>query len=172
MAPFMMITEALHPYIQWQPAMEMGFAEIDAQHQLLVRLFNQMVKANCELKDKELALEHLQQFISHCRLHFAIEESLMRVVGYEDYQEHQLHHQLLIRQILQLQANIEDEIEDESEDEELHVLSQQQLLFLQRWLTKHMLGEDKEMMPYFQSAKLKLSYNNPGWLDNLWQLDG
>ncbi len=165
--------ETLLPYIQWNESMEMGFAELDTQHQLLVRLFNLLVKANCELKDNELTLEQLQLFISHCRMHFAVEESLMRVVGYEDFKEHQLHHQLLIRQILQLQANIEEQLEEPEEQnpEELMAMNSQQLLFLQRWLVKHMINDDPEMMPYFQKAKLRMKYNNADWLEDLWQLD-
>lgn len=167
------------PYIEWNSSLMMGFAEIDAQHQCLVKLFNQLAYSVHEQQDLKLSLDALALFIQHCRLHFAIEESLMRVIGYADYQEHRLHHQLLIRQILQLQASIEEALHDQDEDDmaienqeqEPASITQQQLLFLQRWLVKHIQSEDRAMLPLFKESKLLLEYKNPRWLDNLWQLD-
>lgn len=86
--------------------------EIDAQHKVLVNLLNELHRAIYEHKGSETASEILGRLIEYTRIHFKVEECLMRILSYPDdeerkKEEHKKHHTQLIGQVHELHEKYE-----------------------------------------------------------------
>ena len=71
--------------IEWTDELSVGIQEIDDQHRLLVSILNKLHTAMYEHQGKEVAEKILNELVDYTKIHFAVEESLMRVLGYPQY---------------------------------------------------------------------------------------
>jgi hemerythrin len=80
--------------IEWQDAYKVGYADIDAQHQHLFDLTNDLMAA----EDLPTLRWLIMQLYKHTREHFELEEGLMRKLNYPGASAHTGYHDsLLIR---------------------------------------------------------------------------
>ncbi len=147
-------SEELFP---WSDKLSVGIEEIDAQHRVLVDLLNELYRAIKERQGSEAALEILGRLVEYTRIHFAVEESLMRVLGYHDYEEHKKHHSMLIEQVNDLHERVRGG---------QHVTFEL-LHFLRTWLTRHIMEEDREYAPFMLSKGVAANYKKRSWLDRI-----
>ena len=119
---------------------EIGIAELDAQHKrlhaLLERLRDAVGKhygyATNAILD-ELAIE--------TRIHFAVEESLMRMLSFPAVETHVAEHLDLSRQLEKFRKRAQDfEVADEL------------AAFIQQWLNDHVDRFDRELVDHFLRA--------------------
>ena len=128
--------------LEWTDALSIGIEEIDEQHRELVRLLNQLHSAIMEKHGALVCIEILDRLVEYTRVHFTVEESLMRLLGYPDYAPHRQEHEKLIDQIVTLQQKLKSG--------EVNVTFEL-LHFLRNWLTHHILETDRAYVPYFTS---------------------
>lgn len=78
--------------LQWTPALAVGLAEIDAQHQELFRRAERLIAALRAGDRGEVLplLAYLDEYVVH---HFEAEERLMKQVGYPGREAHAAAHQ-------------------------------------------------------------------------------
>lgn len=145
--------------ITWTPQLSVGIEEIDSQHKMLVDLLNQLHAAIVEHHAARDAAEILERLVDYTRIHFAVEEALMRVLDYPDYDAHKLEHEKLVEQVYQLRHKVL--VEGKPITGEL-------LLFLKRWLTEHILASDQKYAPHLLSRGVRAKYARPSWLQRLW----
>ena len=145
--------------IDWSDQLSVGIQEIDEQHKVLVDLLNKLHAAIINHQGHAVALSILDQLFQYTHVHFTVEESLMRILGYADYENHKAHHELLIKQVRQLRTKLEIEG---------HSISFELLHFLKKWLTKHIMEEDMEYVPHFLKNGAKRSFNQSSWLNRFW----
>ncbi|WNO11127.1 bacteriohemerythrin [Teredinibacter sp. KSP-S5-2] len=126
--------------VEWSDELSVGIEEIDDQHKVLVDLLNQLHAAIHERRGNDVALPILNRLIEYTRIHFAVEESLMRILNYPDFETHKEHHEQLIDQVLEMHQKV---IKDNKK------LGFELLHFLKNWLTKHIMSEDKLYTPHF-----------------------
>lgn len=146
--------------VEWNEELSVGIQEIDEQHKVLVGLLNKLHDAIHEKHGKEASLEILGQLVEYTKIHFAVEESLMRIFEYPGYEEHKAQHEELI-----------DEIHD-FQDKVAHgksAISFQLLHFLRMWLTQHILDSDMEYSPYLLNAGVKAKSGKKGWFKRIWK---
>jgi hemerythrin len=136
-------------FIVWTDFFSTGINYIDRQHKKLIDIandFHSSVKNNANKSTMFSILNHL---VSYAEEHFADEEKIMQKAGVpaEHFEYHKELHEKLTLSVFDLNAALErgesktiDEIE----------------VFLNDWLIKHILEEDRKMLPY--SARLK-NYN-------------
>jgi hemerythrin len=119
---------------------EIGIAELDNQHKrlhaLLLRLRDAVGKhygfATNAILD-ELAIE--------TRIHFAVEESLMRMLSFPDVESHVTEHQELRNQLEKFRKRAQDfEVADDLAD------------FTLQWLNDHVDRFDREFVDHFLRA--------------------
>lgn len=119
---------------------EIGIAELDAQHKrlhaLLERLRDAVGKhygyATNAILD-ELAIE--------TRIHFAVEESLMRMLSFPEVEAHVAEHQALRDQLEKFRKRAQDfEVADDL------------AAFIQQWLNDHVDRFDREFVDHFLRA--------------------
>lgn len=145
--------------VQWSDELSVGIEEIDNQHRILVDLLNELHRAIVEHRGSEAAHRILAELLEYTRIHFAVEESLMRILGYPDYEEHRHHHELLINEVQELSQKLE--AGKKSVNFEL-------LHFLKMWLTKHIMEEDRQYTSHFLAKGVQQSYEKRSWVGKFW----
>ncbi|MEW5774292.1 MAG: bacteriohemerythrin [Thermodesulfobacteriota bacterium] len=80
------------PIIEWDESMAAGVAEIDAQHQELARIINQVFDAYQAGGDRPALEKAVRRFCDYTQAHFALEEGLMERHGYPDCDRHVAEH--------------------------------------------------------------------------------
>lgn len=128
---------------QWSDGFSVGIQEIDEQHKELVDLLNQLHTAIIEHHGTATSRKILDDLADYTKTHFSVEESLMRVSGYPDFELHKQFHEDLIGQVVALQEKL-DTGEAKITFELLH--------FLKVWLTTHINEADKRFGSYFASV--------------------
>lgn len=66
---------------------------IDAEHQIQIRLLNELRRA---LREEQSGNELREQLTDYCRAHFLSEELLMRLHAYPGYDDHVADHEQMI----------------------------------------------------------------------------
>ncbi len=146
-------------YIEWTDELSVGIQEIDEQHKILVGLLNRLYEAIIKKTD-DLEIERvLNELAQYTVIHFAVEESLMRIFNYPDYEEHKRHHEELTQQVVDLQRKLnQGEVS----------ISMEVLHFLRHWLTEHIMGEDKRYGPYMLERGLEKHWAKRSWVGRVW----
>lgn len=152
-----MITE---PFIEWNAELSVGIEEIDAQHKVLLSLLNDMHEAIQQQRSREVAKEILEKLMDYTRIHFAVEESLMRILGYPGYEEHKQQHVELMLSIGELSRKME---------RGKITIGFELQYFLKNWLTKHIIGTDKDYTGYFLQAGIAPKLRHNFWTLKLWE---
>jgi hemerythrin len=146
-------------FIEWSDVLSVGIDEIDAQHQVLVDLVNEMHEAIHARHGSEAVQDVLGKLADYTKIHFAVEESLMRILGYPGYEEHKAQHEELIHSMVDLQHKVETG---------KTAIGFELMHFLKIWLTKHIMESDQQYSHFFMEAGLKPKFQKRGWATKLW----
>jgi hemerythrin len=147
-------------FIEWSESLSVGIEELDDQHKNLVEMVNRMHEAIHERHGSEAVQSILAELANYTVIHFAVEEALMRLLDYPDYEEHFAIHKELVDQVLYLQAKVASG---------KTAVSFELLHFLKTWLTKHILQEDMAYSEFFINAGASKKRKSKSWLRRLWE---
>ncbi len=133
-------------FFEWKDEYSVNDSNIDYQHKELVHLINQLY----ENKDAQGEMRMfvgvlLDRLIDYTKYHFRDEEEAMRAGNFPGFEAHKRVHERLAAQVL--------EFRDKFGRGEVDV-SGELMTFLKGWLQNHILGEDKEYMPYLKHDSL------------------
>jgi hemerythrin len=123
----------------WSDVLSIEIDEIDEDHRRLIDLFNILNHSVADGDAPEYLAAVLEELINCTVWHFSHEERLMLKYAYEDYAEHREEHQALIKSAKELQDKIL-RADKTFTDEDLQ--------FLERWLTGHILTDDMKLGEY------------------------
>lgn len=84
-----------------------GFADLDGEHQVQVRLLLALQQALIEQQDAAAAAEILEQLTAYTNAHFMAEQLLMRLHSYPQYDQHVKEHDQLVEYMQALQRGQE-----------------------------------------------------------------
>ncbi|MDR2015384.1 MAG: bacteriohemerythrin [Azoarcus sp.] len=135
-----MTVENKHARLQWSEEFSVGIPEIDEQHKTLFNLVNMLHIAILDHKGTAACAEVLDELVDYTRVHFGLEQSLMHIGKYPEYEAHCALHHELVEEVVALQNKIHSG---------KAAISFELLHFLRTWLTKHILGEDKKYGVFF-----------------------
>ncbi|HYH19122.1 MAG TPA: bacteriohemerythrin [Azospirillum sp.] len=126
------------PRIVWRDRMAIGVVEIDDDHRRLVDYVNALEEAvNAVRFDQRAVAACLQGLVEYAGRHFAMEERLMRAIGFPHLTEHQRRHREGHQELLRLQRAFEAlPVQD---------TGAQVYRFAANWLVKHVIMTDKEI---------------------------
>lgn len=149
------VSEPQEVLIEGSAELSVGIDEIDTQHQVLLnQLHTAIVRHHAPPRDI------LHQLLEYTRVHFAVEESLMRTLGYPDYETHKQHHEALIEQVQAMVRKVEAGSTS---------VSFELMHFLKRWLTGHIMEEDRLYTPFMLSkGVLAESHDKRSWVHKFW----
>jgi len=148
-------------FIEWSDKISVGIQEIDEQHQKLVALINRLYEAMTQGEDKvAVAKEVLNELVQYTVIHFAVEECLFRIFEYPDYAEHCDMHEDLRNQVHEINLKVQS-------GERL--ITPELLFFLRKWITNHIMVEDKKYGPFLLKKGMKKSLGSKFGLSKLWK---
>ncbi len=119
--------------LAWDKVLSIGIDEIDEDHRKLIHIFNILNHAVADGESAEYLTATLEELINCTVWHFSHEERLMLKYRYPEFADHRDEHQDLIQSAKDLQRDI---LQGNLP------LAEEQLVFLERWLTEHILTAD------------------------------
>lgn len=125
--------------LAWSNMLSIGIDEFDSDHRKLVSLFNILKHSVTGEHAPVYIATVLDELINFTAWHFSHEERLMLKYSYKEYAKHKAEHRTLIKSAKELQLKILRagcHVEDED------------IEFLERWLTEHILNADMRMGSY------------------------
>lgn len=123
-------------YIEWTPDMSVGVPVLDKDHQQLVGLLNEFIKA---VDDGEgvLAVDSIfGGLMTYTETHFVREEKVMEACGYPDLAAHREQHKKLAERVHECREAYMRTITESLEGEVRE--------FLMSWLQDHILVDDMD----------------------------
>lgn len=142
--------------IEWSDELSVGIQEIDEQHKLLLKMMNDLHEAIKGGWAREARDEILKNLVDYTKTHFTVEESLMRILGYPDYERHKQEHTKLINQLNDFLDEYHRNAAASSYD---------LLFFLRKWLTEHIKKSDKAYEKHFINMGVKRSWLKASWFE-------
>jgi len=115
-------------------ALDIGIAEIDSQHRQLHTLLERL-KQSTDKRYGYAADAILAELAIQTRIHFAVEESLMRLLSFPDTEAHVEEHQRLMEQLEKLRKRAQD-----------FEVAEGLASFIQTWLVNHVNEFDREFV--------------------------
>lgn len=136
--------------MEWKDEYSVGIQEIDDQHKHLLVVFSQIERAIRVQRGWMEVFYEVADLKTFAKMHFEIEEVLMRLYGYPDSAEHAEQHRYFFIRL----AEIEGRSLDGSVGSEL-------LTFLCDWLKGHIQGADKGYAEHILSGAAIVRSNPP-----------
>jgi len=139
-----------HDPIVWSDEFVTGIPEIDDQHRVLVKTFNDAGIRLSGNRDASLMDQITRDLLSYAIYHFETEESLMEEHGYfELHSDDASHHK---QQHRSFSANVVDIREGLKKG---RPISREGLLsFLNSWLVGHIMSTDKKLAAHIVSRRI------------------
>lgn len=123
--------------MQWKDEYAIGIPELDDQHKTLIEFltdFELAFEGNAHWNTVQPLIVRTRAFV---KFHFAVEESLMQIVGYPASAAHRAEHQHVLQQLEALEQRV---LRREMKDEVLPQIS--------AWLFRHIIDSDKPFARY------------------------
>ena len=129
--------------INWDESLSVGVEQIDADHRRLVDLFNLLSEAVAQQEAPLYIDALLEELVSFTEAHFRYEERLMLKHGYDGLDDHKDEHLDLVDSVRDLQRQFH---------EARHQLTEDNVSYLEGWLTGHIVGQDMRMGYFLSQA--------------------
>lgn len=146
-------------FVEWTDTLSVGIEEIDEQHKMLVDLVNKMHEAIHQRHGSDVVKSILGDLAEYTHIHFAVEESLMRILNYPSYEEHKEIHEELLQSVNDLQEKVATG---------KTAIGFELMHFLKNWLTKHIMEEDMQYSGFFLQAGAQAKLSKKSWIQRLW----
>jgi hemerythrin len=131
--------------IAWNESMSVHVKEIDAQHQLFVRILNEMYSGVTDPKLKCVLGHVLDEIVNYAGYHFATEEKYFDLFNYEFADEHKQEHRKMEKRL--------QNIYEQHKTEDVGVVGEL-LYFMEDWLNNHIEIHDKKYTNCFNQHGL------------------
>jgi len=128
----------------WNPKLETGHDDIDAQHRELLERFKSFSDACRGGKGKQEIVELYNFLENYVVEHFTAEENLMNASSYPNLMSHRLEHQEFVTRV----SNLKYEIQNDRITLPLIIETSENLL---RWVIGHIHKTDVKMAEYLKS---------------------
>ena len=140
--------------VQWSDYYSVEIQEIDEQHKFIIMYINELYEALSRKDSHDLVADVIHKLVEYTKIHFAVEETLMRIFHYEGYEQHKAIHDKLVQQALSYQGRF---LAGDAR------VGMELLMFLKEWLFSHINKVDKQYIDTFHAAGVKKK-----WLKKFW----
>ena len=143
--------------LHWAPQYNVQIPEIDAEHQALFGVLNDLWAATERGSDKQATADAIHRVSETMRNHLRHEESLLEEWGYPRFGEHVLEHQKLLMQLDALVAS--------ADSNDKHELEIGELNFISNWLCSHIENSDKDYARFVarKEGGGEIAKSSPSW---------
>jgi len=122
--------------IEWKDEFLVGVADVDHEHQELIKLINELHAAMSAEDASLTVMDFLGEIYAHVSAHFALEEKIMRERRYDQYQEHKNDHERLLDELRDIMDDYEENAYFSDKEFASHV---------ERWFTEHFKTRDARL---------------------------
>jgi hemerythrin-like metal-binding protein len=129
-------------FIDWTSKFSVGSPVLDQQHKALIELINQLHAAMLRGGSNEDLQRIFQELIRYTQYHFKAEEGIMRQAGYPRLEPHYLQHVEFVEKARELHSQLLAG---------KFTVSMDLLRFLKSWLSDHILGADRQYVPFLKA---------------------
>jgi hemerythrin len=126
--------------ISWKEFYSVGNPSLDAQHQQIIGVINELYDAMEKKSTQQVIKPILDSLVKYTFEHFKREEEAMVSVEYPDFTEHKALHDKIRQKTLDLKDNAD------------FVTGQNLLAFLKEWWVGHIQTEDKKYAPFLEAS--------------------
>ena len=124
--------------LEWSPRLMVGESSIDAQHQRLVALFNDLHDCLHNAAPQQRIAQVLSALLEYTQFHFAHEAKLMQQYGYPQERQHLAMHEDLVKRALEYKRRFEAG----------EAIGTDLVNFVRDWLTQHILKSDRALADF------------------------
>jgi len=121
--------------IIWDQSYSVGVAQLDEHHKQLIAMINELYFAMKNDRGQKVVQDIVMEMVDYARMHFSVEEELMRKAGYLGLLQHLKEHQ-----VFSVKA---EELAQRCREGDF-VLSTEVVSFLSDWLKAHILENDRK----------------------------
>jgi hemerythrin len=136
------------PQIAWKGDLSVGLPEIDADHQNLIRIYNDFDRAAEEGRGEEQLAATLEQLVHYVSYHFRHEESFFIRTNYPDYEIHKKDHERWMNHISEIYGGLRTR--------PMHETQAAVQEFLRVFISGHVMVLDRKFGLYFNSSHIML----------------
>lgn len=129
--------------MEWDEMMSVGVEELDSQHRRLIQLINETYEG-IQQHDERKVTELITQMREYSKLHFSTEEKFMERYGYPDLEEHKFYH-----------VKFNTDVQAFQRKQYGKTNLSQLFIYLSRWLTSHIMEEDRKFMRYMSKKEIE-----------------
>jgi len=144
--------------LTWSDDFSIGVEEFDEQHKVLINLINALDDAMKQQAEAEILINIMQKLETSTKLHFGLEESLMRVLQYPGYEKHKQEHRQLIHQLTDIKSQFD--IKEQPPNYRL-------IYFLKNWFLDHTLEADQRFGTDVLQKGGKSTFANRAWAQDV-----
>ena len=119
--------------LKWDASFEIGVAKVDAEHQRLIEVYNELYDAAQAGVTGPDLYNLCFKLCTYTEQHFKHEEQIMRELAYPGYDQHHTHHAYLLTEIATITLRY---------GEDLTGISARVMDYIWEWLLNHILAED------------------------------
>ncbi len=141
------------PGCPWSDVYLLNVHRIDDQHKGLFYTLNILHEALMKEDDLPLVDKLMSDLIRQTHVHFRTEEEFMRTTEYPGYDEHRNIHEMLLRQVEDLQAA--QQALTASNVRQHWIDRQETCDFLSLWLVDHIQTEDKKLGAFLKEQGIE-----------------
>lgn len=127
-------------YLAWDPSFSVGNDELDDHHKHLISLLNHTQQLVENRADVEAVHKLLLELLDYSVIHFWVEETWMEEMGYPFRRQHVAQHRIFTNKIRYISERYA------AAEADLAVL--EIFIYLQGWLTEHIMGSDRKIGTY------------------------
>ena len=132
--------------INWHPNFSINIEEIDKQHQLLVKMINDLYDAMNAGEEKAVLQKLINRLNIYAAMHFAKEEHYFDTFGYPETELHKKEHSNFEDKVL----NFESDFNKGSQSLSIEIVN-----FLGDWLVGHIQGSDKKYASFLNQRGIE-----------------
>lgn len=123
-----------------------GIGEIDAQHQLLFDSVSRLEGAVAGKERWDAVHYALTDLTDFAHIHFSVEEALMRLHDYPDFEAHLAEHRRFTRKLAEFtERSVRTDVADDM------------IEFLRKWLIHHIGETDKAYLPCLRTHTIAVA---------------
>ncbi len=132
--------------LEWKDEYLLGVPEVDMQHKRIFDCFVTIAEGGLTKQDRWVADSSFVQLLGLLQGHFALEESLMRILGYPALERH-------IEEHRQFNAELHDLAQKSLRTKES--VSREMIKVFQKWQREHIMKSDRHYADYFLGSARK-----------------
>lgn len=131
--------------IQWKDEFTIGIQSVDHEHRRMVEMINKLHGKLAEDADRDTVADFLGEIHALISAHFALEETEMREMAYDEFEVHKADHEDLLDQI----RDMMDELEQDRTGAVTRTLGER----LNHWFTEHFRTHDARLHAFLTALE-------------------